>query len=43
MKKMLIFLFLSMGTLFALETITADNFDKEISNKNVILDFYATW
>ena len=40
MKKLLIFLLLSIGTLFAFENLTADNFDEKISNKNVIVDFY---
>lgn len=43
MKKMLFVFLLSIGSLFALETATADNFDEKISNQNVIVDFYATW
>ena len=43
MKKMLIIFLFSIGSLFALETATADNFDQKISNQNVIVDFYATW
>ena len=40
MKKLLIFLLLSITTLFAFENLTADNFDQKISNKNVMVDFY---
>lgn len=40
MKRLLIFLLLSISSLFAFENLTANNFDKEISNKNVIVDFY---
>jgi len=43
MKKMLFVLLLSIGSLFAFENVTADNFDQKINNKNVIVDFYATW
>ncbi len=40
MKKILFVLLLSIGTLFAFENLTAINFDKKVSNKNVIIDFY---
>ena len=43
MKKILFILLLSMGSLFAFENLTADNFDAKISNKNVIVDFYTSW
>jgi len=43
MKKILIVFLLSLGSLFALEDVTTQNFDQKISNKNVIVDFYATW
>lgn len=43
MKKLLIVLLFSFSSLFAFENLTADNFDKKISEKNVIVDFYYTW
>lgn len=43
MKKLLIGLLFSFSSLFAFENLTADNFDKKISEKNVIIDFYYTW
>lgn len=43
MKK--IFILLSLGALylFGFEHLDSDNFEKEIKDKNVIVDFYATW
>lgn len=43
MKKLVLVLLFSLSTLFAFEDITTANFDEKISNKNVIIDFYATW
>lgn len=43
MKKLVLILFFSFISLFAFEELTVDNFDKKISNKNVIIDFYAIW
>lgn len=43
MKKLLVFFIFSMSSLFAFEHLTTKNFDSKIKNKNVIVDFYATW
>ena len=43
MKKILTILLFTFSSLFAFENLTLDNFDKKVENKNVILDFYATW
>lgn len=43
MKKLLLFLSLSFSSLFAFEHITLENIEDKIKNKNVIIDFYATW
>lgn len=43
MKKLVLVLLFSLSTLFAFEDITTANFNEKISNKNVIIDFYATW
>jgi len=43
MKKLLLAMVLSISTLFAFEDLTVENFDQKVSNKNVIVDFYATW
>jgi len=43
MKKLFVILLLSISSLFAFENLTANNFDQKISNKNVIIDFYASW
>jgi len=43
MKKIIVTLLFSFISLFAFENLTADNFDKSISNKNVVVDFYHTW
>lgn len=43
MKKIVISLLLSVVSLFAFEHLTVENFDKKIKDKNVIVDFYATW
>jgi len=32
-----------MTTLFALEDLTANNFDSKVNNKNVLVEFYTTW
>lgn len=43
MKKILIILLFSFVSLFSFEHLTPENFDTKIKNKNVIVDFYATW
>jgi len=43
MKKLLLVLFLGFTSLFAFEELTVDNFDQKIKNKNVVVDFYASW
>jgi len=43
MKKILVILLFSFISLFSIENLTEDNFDKSISNKNVVIDFYHTW
>lgn len=43
MKNLLLILLFSFSSLFAFEDLTADNFDKKISNKNVVIEFYASW
>ena len=43
MKKLLVILFLSFSSLFAFEHLTLDNIENKIKDKNVIIDFYATW
>ena len=44
MKKLLfILLFLFSTSAFAFEELSEANFDEKVANKNVIVDFYATW
>lgn len=43
MKKVLLFLLFAFTSLFAFEDLTKENFDQKIANKNVIVDFHATW
>jgi thioredoxin 1 len=43
MKKILLFLFLAFGTLFAFEELTVDNFDQKIKGKNVVVDFHSPY
>ena len=43
MKKLLLILSLSFSSLFAFEHLTLENIEDKIKNKNVIIDFYATW
>ncbi len=43
MKKIFFTLLFSCYSLFAIENLTVDNFEKKIAGKNVIIDFYATW
>lgn len=43
MKKLFFTLFLGAISLFGFEHLDSENFDKEIKDKNVIIDFYATW
>ena len=43
MKKLLLFLSLGFSSLFAFEHITLENIEDKLKNKNVIIDFYATW
>jgi len=32
-----------MTSLFAIENLTASNFDEKVNNKNVLVEFYTTW
>ena len=43
MKKILAILLFTFSSLLAIENLTLENFDEKVKNKNVILDFYATW
>jgi len=43
MKKLLLVLSLGFSSLFAFEHLTLENIEDKIKNKNVIIDFYATW
>lgn len=43
MKKLLLILSLSFSSLFAFEHLTLENIEDKLKNKNVIIDFYATW
>ena len=43
MKKALFVLLFSFISLFAIENLHVNDFDKTISNKNVVVDFYHTW
>ena len=43
MKKFFLVLLLGFSSLFAFEDLTNENFDQKISNKNVIIEFYASW
>lgn len=43
MGKIVITLLFSVISSFAFEHLTVENFDKKIKDKNVIVDFYATW
>ncbi len=43
MKSIIVFLLFSFSYLFAFEHLTSKNFDEKVSNKNVIVDFYAVW
>ena len=43
MKKTLLILFILVSNIFAFEHLTVENFDEKIKDKNVIIDFYATW
>ncbi|RXJ98260.1 thioredoxin [Arcobacter sp. CECT 8986] len=43
MKKIFIFMMFSVVSLFAFEHINIMNIDEKIKDKNVIVDFYATW
>ena len=43
MKKLLAVLFLSFTSLFAFENLTQENMQSKLENKNVIIEFYATW
>jgi len=43
MKKLLAIFFLSFSSLFAFEHLTLENIEDKIKDKNVIIDFYATW
>ena len=43
MKKLISVLLMSTVSVFAYENLTIDNFESKIKDKNVIVDFYATW
>ncbi len=43
MKKLIIVLSLFVTSLFAFEHLTVDNMAEKIKDKNVIVDFYASW
>ena len=43
MIKLIAILFLSFNSLFAFEHLTLANIENKLENKNVIIDFYATW
>lgn len=43
MKRVVLILLFSFISSFAAEHITAQNIDEKLQNKNVIVDFYATW
>ena len=43
MKKLIAILFLSFTSLFAFENLTLENIESKLANKNVIIDFYASW
>lgn len=43
MKKIILTILLSVVSLFAYEELTIENFDSKIKDKNVIIDFYASW
>lgn len=43
MKKLIAILFLGFNSLFAFEHLTLANIESKLENKNVIIDFYATW
>ena len=43
MKRIILLLCLGAISLLAIEDISAKNITEKIKNKNVILDFYATW
>ncbi len=43
MKKIILSLLFLLGSLFAFEELTINNFDEKIANKKVILDFHASW
>ncbi|RXJ66652.1 thioredoxin [Halarcobacter ebronensis] len=43
MKKIVLMIFIICSSLFSFEHLTKDNFDEKLKDKNVIVDFYATW
>lgn len=43
MKKVVLSIFVSAISVFAYENLTIDDFESKIKDKNVIVDFYATW
>lgn len=43
MKKFLLVMLVSFSSLFGFEHLTAQNIDEKLKDKNVIVDFYATW
>lgn len=43
MKKLILFLFFGLSSLFAFEELHINNFDYKISKGKVIVDFYAVW
>lgn len=43
MKKLLLIFLLSFSSVFAFENLTLENIEDKLKNKNVIIEFYATW
>ena len=43
MKKLIAAFLLSFTSLFAFENLTLGNIESKLENKNVIIEFYATW
>lgn len=43
MKKIFMLMMFSVVSVFAFEHLNVMNIDEKLENKNVIVDFYATW
>lgn len=43
MKKIILTLLFAFSVMFAFEELNLKNFDAKVANKNVLLDFHATW